>query len=159
MSPLRQSQQGTVLVMSLLILFVMTMMVVTSTETVTIDEKMSYNYQLATIAFRTAESLNEDTINLTTPTHPGYSVATDPAVQVMVGGSYSVNHDSDSRNFILSEDDSATITVTQNGASGFAEGFSLNFMVIPFQLQALATTGGGVTSTHVQAIDRLAPAM
>ncbi|MBF0470731.1 MAG: hypothetical protein HQL48_05090, partial [Gammaproteobacteria bacterium] len=89
----QRKPRGMVLVITLLMMFVLTSLVVLSTGNVTLSEKIAHNYQLTTAAFRAAESAVEETIDLIDTTNVNYNNGADPVVIVMSGGNYSVNYD------------------------------------------------------------------
>ncbi len=58
--PLRKTQRGTVLVISLLLLVIMTMIGVTAMKTTTLDEQLAGNMRDRSLAFQAAESALRD---------------------------------------------------------------------------------------------------
>lgn len=85
--PNRQTQQGTVLIISLLILLVLTVIGVTGLSNTSLEERMSHNFEQSTLVFQGAESALENVLVAgTSQDNPFYVQANDPFEQLLGAG-------------------------------------------------------------------------
>ncbi len=75
--PYKNSQQGVVLIISLLILLVLTMIGISAISNTSMEERMSNNFQQSMMAFQASESAISKTIMNGDETDPAYSAAYD----------------------------------------------------------------------------------
>jgi len=156
-----QSQQGFVMVVSIMILVVITMIGVTAISTSTLEGRMAYNLQHAMYAFQAAESAIEETIRAGNPFDPDYTIPADPTLDAYNTGLDSVfnpamaSYQQPITNSVIT----APSTVSQMGPGGACPGYSASeYLCIPFQINTIVTIDTSNASVnHIQGIERLMP--
>lgn len=158
-----KSQQGFVLIVSILILMVVTMLGVTGLSTATLEGRMAHNLQHNMFAFQSAESIIKDTIMIGEPNDTTYSSATDPYLLAYdSGAAVNINPDMATYQAAISGGvatiSTAGSTVTQTSIIGANCGdFDVDkFICVPFEINAVATIDtSNATVNNIQGVDRI----
>jgi hypothetical protein len=156
-----RSQQGFVLIVSLLILMVITMIGVTAVSTSTLEGRMAHNLLHSMYAFQAAESAIEDTIRAGNPFDPDYVIAVDPTLIAFNTAAATVYnppmavYQAPITNAIIT----APSTVSQSGPGNVCPGYSAGeYMCIPFLINTIATIDtSNASANHIQGVTRLMP--
>lgn len=127
-SAIKYRQRGTVLIVSLLILLVMTLIGVSAVSTTSLEEKMATSFQHSEITFQATESTINAVIQEGTPGSQGYDGANDPLVSAVSAG---VGDTSTTRTFNMDPNGllpnttlTGTATIVYNGET-IAPGYSM----------------------------------
>ena len=163
------SQEGFVLVISLLILVVVTMLGVTGLSSATLEGRMAHNMQHSMYAFQAAESVIEDTIRSGERKDTNYTEANDLFLLAFnSGASVTINPpvaDLAVYAQAITGNGGAVIstpgsTVTRTGIAGKScPNFSVGtFVCIPFAISAAATVStSNASANNIQGVDHLIP--
>ena len=165
---IRGKQAGTVLVVSLMILLIMTIIGVSSISSNNLELRMAQNFQNVAITFEAAESAINKVIDAGNPggtganSNPFYVEADDPIVTAVNAGigdtSTVVNHDMDPDNHLVNASLTTTSTVVYNG-TGNCPGMSIGTIICHyFDISTNASIAEvNSNTTHVQGVYRPAP--
>ena len=163
------TQKGVVLFISLILLFVLTLLGVTSMSSSSLENRMASNFQHSHLVFQAAETAIRDLMLLTDPdstTNPAYSEDADPMVELLKLGSGAVvttTHDMTSYS-----DTSSGITVTATSETEYTSSASCGgssmgvgsgaVTCYEFEFRSTANISTSSSSqTHIQGVNRMAP--
>lgn len=163
---LKLRQRGTVLIVSLLILLVMTIIGVSAVSTTSLEEKMASSFQQVEVAFQAAESTINAVFQDGTPGSQGYDGTSDPLVDAVSAGVGAVTttrtFNMDPNNYQANTTVTGTATISYSGETA-APGYSMKvggggIADHIFTVTATATIAAtNASSTHQQGIARTGP--
>jgi len=164
------SQQGFVLIVSILILMVITMIGVTAISTSTLEGRMAHNLQHTMYAFQAAESAIEDTIRASDPFDANYVEANDPSLAALnagIGVTSAIDALLDPLmvTYVAAIDGAGSTiwttgsTITRSGTGSVCPGYSAGeYSCIPFQISAIATIDtSNASANNIQGVERVLP--
>lgn len=165
----KNTQQGIVLIVSLLILLVLTMIGISAISNTSMEERMSNNFQQSMVAFQASESTIQQVIVAGNPggnganNNPFFDPDNDPLATAISAGigatSTTVTRDMDPQNN-LNATLNTTATISYQGASQLCPGYDENVSCLQFEIHADTTFDNVVTGPrHVQGIERPAPSL
>lgn len=158
----RKSQQGIVLIVSLLILLVLTMIGISAISNTSLEERMSKNFQQSTMAFQASESAIQRVIVASDPAQPGFDQVNNPLDRAVAAGmgatTTTVTEDMDPLDKLHTSLDTTT-TISLEAESPLCPGYPVNTVVcLQFELTTSTAIGGTETGPqHVQGVELPAP--
>lgn len=168
-TPNRKSQQGIVLIVSLLILLVLTMLGISAISNTSMEERMSNNFQQSMVAFQASESTISDVIMNGDETSPSYSnavdangVSDDPLLNARnagIGATTTVTYNANPNNLMNGVAVSTTATISYQGQMVCPLGSSISDVTCDsFEISTDTTVNAATTGqSHVQGILRGVP--
>ncbi len=164
------NQKGALLIVSMLMLFVLTILGVSSVSTSSLEGKMAVNFLQKTHVFQLVESEQTQVLNNGDQTNPGYNSANDIMIAAALMGEGGANT-SDPAKSQFNQLDNLSVTVTSTAtyqgetvcdeasSSGFSLGSSSSLKCNLFDIRTVATLSASdnttmATEVHLQGINR-----
>ncbi|MDZ4263377.1 MAG: PilX N-terminal domain-containing pilus assembly protein [Pseudomonadota bacterium] len=165
--PDKKSQQGVVLIVSLLILLVMTMIGISALSNTSMEERMSNNFQQSMIAFQASESAIAQTIMKGDEVSPSYSkvrdtngISADPLLSALDAGlnttTTTLTYNGDPGSHLRGATLSTVTTVSYQGENVCASGTSIGTTTcLRYELRSDTKIAASTTGPrHIQGILR-----
>lgn len=165
-----KSQQGIVLVVSLLILLVLSIIGISAISNTGMEERMSNNFQQSMMAFQASESAINEVILRGDKEDADYSdarnadgISADPLIAASEAGlnatTTTITYDADpNNNMVASVTSTATVSFRGQGDACFNDTSAEGWVCSKFEITTDTSIGGSITgSQHIQGIDRPTP--
>ncbi len=166
----QHAQKGALLIVSMMLLFVLTLLGVTSVSTSSLEGRMATNFQHKTILFQIVESALSDALIMGDPditTNPNYDAANDLMITALSKGvgdlTTALTDNSQKFNTIRNttvNTNTLIVLMAQSpcGGASFSSGGSGGIICYAYEFRSTATHNSTNTNeTHIQGVERTGP--